>query len=86
MALNIKSDEADRLARELARRRKQPITTVVIEALKAELEREKRRAKAPGLAEELLEIAREYSKLPVLDDRPEEEILGYNDMMKGNDR
>jgi antitoxin VapB len=86
MALNIKSDEADRLARELARRRKLPITTVVIEALKAELERERKRIRAPGIAERLLEIGARHAARPVLDRRSDEEILGYDDMMRGNDR
>jgi len=82
MALNIKSDEADRLARELARRRGKPITTVIIDALKAELDREKRRERAPGVAERLLAVGAEYSRLPILDERSEEEILGYDAMSK----
>jgi antitoxin VapB len=82
VALNIKSDEADRLARELARRRKQPITKVVIDALKAELARERRRERAPGVADRLLAIGAQYSRLPVLDDRPEVELLGYEEMTR----
>ncbi len=80
MPLNIKSDEADRLARELARRRRQPITTVIIDALRAELDREKRRARTPGLAERLMALSEEYSRLPILDERSDNEILGYDEM------
>jgi antitoxin VapB len=80
VALNIKSDEADKLARELARRRRKPITTVVVDALRAELEREKRRERAPGLAERLMVLGDEYSRLPVFDERSEDEILGFNEM------
>lgn len=80
MPLNIKSDEADRLARELARRRRKPITTVVIDALRAELDREKSRERAPGLAERLMVLGDEYSRLPILDKRSDDEILGYDEM------
>jgi antitoxin VapB len=80
MALNIKSKEADRLARELARRRDQPITTVVIEALRSELAREKGRARPPGLADRLMMIGARYAQLPELDRRTDDEILGYDDM------
>lgn len=80
MALNIKSPEADRLARELARRRRQPMTRVIIDALRAELGREKARARPPRLAEQLMTIAARYAELPDLDRRSDEEILGYDDM------
>jgi antitoxin VapB len=43
VALNIKNAEAEKLARELARRRKQGITDVVIDALRKEVERERRK-------------------------------------------
>lgn len=81
MVLNIKSAEADRLARELARRRRKPITTVIVEALRSELTREKARARPPGMAERLMAIAARYAKLPDRDTRSEAEILGYDDMM-----
>lgn len=80
MALNIKSAEADRLARELARRRRQPITTVIVEALRSELAREKERSRAPGMADRLMAIGARYAKLPDLDQRSDNEILGYDDM------
>jgi antitoxin VapB len=80
MALNIKSTEADRLARELARRRKKSITTVVVEALRSELAREKGRARPPGLADRLMAIGARYAKLPDMDRRTDDEILGYDHM------
>lgn len=80
MALNIKSPEADRLARELARRRRKPMTQVIIEALRSELAREKARARPPRLAERLMAIGVRYAELPDLDRRSDEEILGYDDM------
>ena len=80
MALNIKSDEADRLARELARRRKLPITTIIVEALRSELAREKERTRPPGMADRLMAIGARYADLPDRDRRSDDEILGYDDM------
>jgi antitoxin VapB len=79
MALNIKSPEADRLARELARRRQQSITEAVIVALRAELDRESRRMRAPGMAKQLLEVGARYAALPSYDERSDDEILGYDE-------
>lgn len=79
MALSIKSDEADRLARELARRQRKSITAAVTDALAAELDREKRRIRSPGIAEGLKKLANQYAQLPILDDRSEDEILGYDE-------
>jgi antitoxin VapB len=82
MVLNIKSAEADRLARELARRRKMPLTDVVIEALRAELERDRARTRPPGMADRLMAIGARFSRLPDLDQRSDEEILGYDTMTR----
>ena len=84
MALNIKNPRADRLARELARRRGKSITTVIVEALEAELARETARSRAPGLSEQLMAIGHRYSRLPDLDSRSDEEILGYDDKETGD--
>lgn len=80
MALNIKSREADRLARELSRRRGQSITTVIIDALQQQLAREKHRVRPPGLALRLKNIGEQYTGLPTLDERSDEAILGYDEM------
>jgi antitoxin VapB len=82
MALNIKNPETERLARELARRRKQGITEVITEALRKEVERERRkpsRQDYEALRRGIDEIVARVSRLPVLDDRSDDEILGYND-------
>jgi antitoxin VapB len=78
MALNITHPEADRLARELARRRGENITDAVLAALREQLRREQAKIQPPGLAEDLLEIGRRFSALPVLDDRSDDDILGYD--------
>jgi antitoxin VapB len=77
MALSIKSDEADRLARELAAETGESITTVVTDALQARLD-ELRRSRH-GLARRLLAISDDASRLPRRDDRTDDEIVGYDD-------
>ncbi len=79
MALSIKDPEADRLARELARRQKKTLTRAVVDALGAELEREKRRIRRMGLLEELRDIRLRVAALPTLDHRSDDEILGYDE-------
>jgi antitoxin VapB len=79
LALNIKNPETERMARELARRRGTGVTEAVTAALQAELQREQNRVREPGLAERLLKIGEEYSKLPTYDDRTDDEILGWDE-------
>ncbi len=79
MPLNIKNADADRLARELARKTGRSITDVVIYALREQLRREEGRTTAPDLAEELMEIGRRCAALPDLDARTADEILGYDE-------
>lgn len=78
MALSIKHPEADRLARELAARTGESLTEAVVVSLRERLARETGRARANPLREELAEIRRRCAALPVIDNRPAEEILGYD--------
>jgi antitoxin VapB len=82
MALNIKNPETERLARELARRRKQGITEVLTEVLRREVERERRKPAAPEDDRERFRridaIVERFNRRPVRDDRSPDEILGYN--------
>jgi hypothetical protein len=48
-------------------------------ALRAELAREVERVRAPGMAEEMLEIGKRYRALPICDGRSDDEILGYDE-------
>lgn len=79
MALNIKDPETDRLARELSRVTGESLTTTVAIALRERLERVRGRPRGQDLAAELDAIALRCAALPVLDERPEEEILGYGE-------
>ena len=82
MAINIKNVEADKLVRELSELTGETITDTVIRSLRERLEREKRRqaSRVPiDIESELLAVAKRYHALPSLDNRTEEEILGYDD-------
>ncbi len=76
MALNIKDDETDRLARELAELTGQPITSAVRDAIVARLASLRRqRQAATGL--DLEDIIVRGRARRTLDERPDDEILGY---------
>jgi antitoxin VapB len=82
VALNIKSAETDRLARELAALTGESITDAVTRALEMRLEQERRERdtlRREHLKALLDDIRRRASKLPVLDPRSDDEILGYNE-------
>ncbi len=79
MALSIKDVEADRLARRLSEATGETLTDAVRTALRERLERVAPRKRARSLADELDAIAKRCAALPVLDDRPADEILGYDE-------
>jgi len=59
MALNIKNDEAHRLAQELARETGESMTKAVTQALRERLEHVRQRKGKKGLSKRLLAIAHE---------------------------
>jgi len=79
MALNIRNAEAERLAAELAQYTGETKTEAVTKALEERLERVRREKTGYRRYDELLEIAERCASLPVLDDRPADEILGYDE-------
>jgi antitoxin VapB len=79
MALNIKDPTADRLVRELAETTGESITTAVTVAVRERLERIGRMAPAEVRKREIMRIAKRAAARPVIDDRTDEEILGYDD-------
>lgn len=79
MALSIKHPEADRLARELARSTGESLTEAVMKALRERLVREHRKTVAPRLREEIRAIRERCARLPVLDSRSADEIVGYDE-------
>jgi antitoxin VapB len=78
MALSIKSDEADRLARELARQTGETLTKAVVVALRERLERQQARG-AGGIKARLERLAADVAAMPISDDRTPEAIIGYDD-------
>lgn len=79
MALNIRNEEADQLATEVARMTGETKTQAVIAALRERLTRVRRARGRPQRGEELLAIAQHCAALPVLDPRPVDAILGYDE-------
>jgi antitoxin VapB len=78
MALSIKSDEADRLARDLAAVTGETLTDAVTIALRERLARERATSVAVTVRR-ILRLAAEVQSLPVLDDRDHAEILDYGE-------
>jgi len=79
MALSIKDQETDRLARKLAEATGEGLTEAVRTALRERLDRVSVRRGGRRLADDLDEIAIRCSRLPLKDSRPAEEILGYDE-------
>ncbi len=77
MALNIKDERADRLARELAEETGESITTAVTIAVRERLERLRGAVPRERRRQELDEITARSAARQVRDPRPAEEILGY---------
>ena len=80
MPLSIKAPEADRLARQLAAVTGETITNAVIVAMRERLERQQRKQEeTQTLIADLMAIANHCASLPVLDDRSEDEIMGWDE-------
>lgn len=77
MALNIKDDGADRLARELAAETGESITTAVTVAVRERLERLRGAVPRERRGQELTRIAARSATRRVMDPRSAEEIVGY---------
>jgi antitoxin VapB len=78
MALSIKSDEADRLARELAAETGETLTEAVMLALRERLDRQHARHDA-SMRMRLARLTADVATLPVADGRTPEDIIGYDD-------
>jgi antitoxin VapB len=78
MALSIKDPETERLARALAERTGESLTLATRRALEERLRRVGGGARRASLLEDLAEIRRRWSALPVVDRRSADEIIGYD--------
>ena len=79
MALNIKSEEAHRLARELAEATGTTLTDAVTSALHRTLSQETKPAGVEVLLAEVAEIQQFVADLPDRDDRRADDLLGYDE-------
>jgi len=79
MALNIRNEEAERLAAALAKLTGETKTEAVTKALKDRLARVRGERVRRRLADELDDIGQHCARLPVRDARPADEILGYDE-------
>jgi antitoxin VapB len=78
MHLNIKNDEAHKLAAELAELTGESLTSAVTLALRERLARERRRRRPGSIAARLMKIGKSYAALADTGRSPDE-ILGYDD-------
>jgi antitoxin VapB len=76
--LNIKNDEAHKLATELAKLTGENLTSAVTLALRERLAREQRRRKTDEAVARLMKIGSRYAALPDTGRSPDE-ILGYDE-------
>ena len=77
MALKIKNKSTERLARQVASKTGESLTGAIHQALAERWER--LRTKRHVLTSQIEELLRRVDALPVLDSRPEDEILGYDE-------
>ncbi|HWA88393.1 MAG TPA: type II toxin-antitoxin system VapB family antitoxin [Rhizomicrobium sp.] len=80
-ALHINNAKASRLARKVAKQTGETITDAIIHALEERLARNASRESKDREARKaaIMQIVKDFNRLPVLDDRPADEILGYDE-------
>ena len=78
MALSIKDPETERLARTLSELTGENITTATRGAIEERLRRLGSQSRRSALLQDMAEIRRRWSEMRVVDDRPADEILGYD--------
>jgi antitoxin VapB len=79
MAINIKSVQAERLAREVAAKTGESLTGAIQRALEERLERLRQQRRSQIVLSQLEDILRRVDRLPILDSRTPDEILGYDE-------
>lgn len=78
MPLSIKNPETEQLAREISKETGESLTDAITNALRDRLQRLRGRRHAKNLIQEVDDILHRIDTLPSQDDRPEDEILGYD--------
>jgi len=78
MALSIRNQRAEKLAREVAAESGETLTQTIIRALEERLERLRGRRGLTDTTREILKISERCSSLPDMDPRSPDDILGYD--------
>jgi antitoxin VapB len=78
MALNIRNSETERLLQTLVDLTGESKTEAVTKAVRARINQIRRERARRRLADELDEVAVHCARLPILDPRSADEIIGYN--------
>jgi antitoxin VapB len=79
MALNIKDEETDKLAREVAARAGESLTEAIRISLRERLQRLSGRQRVSTQREKIYEILQRADNLPRKTDLTDDEILGYDE-------
>ncbi|MFW5685414.1 MAG: type II toxin-antitoxin system VapB family antitoxin [Spirochaetota bacterium] len=77
--MSIRNKRAVELARAASRMSGKSMTQIIIEALEDKLAELTTADRDPVSVDHLLAISRRCASLPTLDDRPDDEILGYGE-------
>lgn len=79
MPLSIRNAEVENLAREVSRLTGESVTEAIGKSLESRLDMLRRHQRQDAVRKEIDEILARVHALPILDDRPEDEILGYDE-------
>ena len=79
MPLSIRNADAEKLARQVSRLTGETLTEAISTSLRERLERLQRSRRHNGVRKDIDDILARVHALPVLDYRPAEEILGYDE-------
>lgn len=79
MAMSIKNDATERLARQVAHETGESLTEAIQRSLEERWTRLKSQRRNRALNIQIEDLLRRVDALPTLDSRPEEAILGYDE-------
>jgi antitoxin VapB len=79
MGMSIRNSETEKLARQVSRLTGETLTEAIGKSLEERLQRLRRDRSPDQIRGEIGKILARVHALPVLDERPEEEILGYDE-------
>jgi len=80
MAISIKNDQTELLARKLAELTGETITEAIRAAVEEKYQRLQRARSSRSIASDLNEIALRCARRPVISNLSDDEILGYDEM------